>query len=33
MPLQYTLFSQAVKTENFEMKVFNILNIFAQNID
>ena len=33
MPMQYIGFSEAVKIENFQLKIFNIFLIFAQNID
>ena len=33
MPMQYTEICLALKTENFQLKNFDIFLIFAQNID
>ena len=33
LPIQYTEIFSAVKIENFQLKMFDIFHIFAQNID
>ena len=33
LPMQYTLIFLALKIENFQLKIFDIFLIFAQNID